>query len=66
MEREGIKSATQQIGDLQAELHKVKDELAAVRAENAELKRQLADAQDEVIAVRDAGRELFKTVNRST
>ncbi|KNB49022.1 DUF6262 family protein [Streptomyces caatingaensis] len=66
LEREGIKSATQQIGDLQAELHKVKDELAAVRAENAELKRQLADAQDEVIAVRDAGRELFKTVNRST
>lgn len=65
LDQEGVRSATQQIGDLQAEVQKVKDELAAARAENAELKRQLADAQEEVIAVREAGRQLFKSVNRS-
>lgn len=64
LDQEGVRSATQQIGDLQAELHKVKDELAAARAENTDLKRRLEDAEDEVVAVREAGRQMFKSINR--
>ncbi|MBB5939512.1 DUF6262 family protein [Streptomyces zagrosensis] len=66
LDQEGARSATQRIGDLQAEIHKVKDELAAARAQNTALKRQLADAQEEVIAVREAGRQMFKSINRPT
>lgn len=64
LDQQGVRSATQQIGDLQAEVQTVKDELAAAHAENAALKRQLADAQDEVVAVREAGRQMFKSINR--
>lgn len=63
LDQDGIRSATQQIGDLQAELQRTKDELAAARRENTALKRELTDAQEEVIAVREAGRQLFKSVN---
>ncbi|WP_198359602.1 hypothetical protein [Streptomyces fildesensis] len=40
-------------------------ELAAARAQNDSLRCELADAQDEVIAVREAGRQMSKNVNRS-
>ncbi|MCA1221806.1 DUF6262 family protein [Streptomyces sp. 8L] len=66
LDQEGAKSAAQRIDQLQAELQKVQDELAAARTENTALKRQLADAAEEVIAVREAGRQMFKDLNRST
>ncbi|MDJ0347482.1 hypothetical protein [Streptomyces sp. PH10-H1] len=56
---------TERVGELQAEVQRVKDELAAARAQNDSLRRELADAQDEVVAVREAGRQMFKNVNRS-
>ncbi|MFF3748052.1 DUF6262 family protein [Streptomyces kronopolitis] len=66
LDQQGARSAAQRIGDLQAEVQRAKDELAAVCTENTALKRQLADAAEEVIAVREAGRQMFKSVNRST
>lgn len=65
LDQAGVKSATQQIGDLRAEIQRVKDELVAVRAENSDVKRKLVDAQEEVIAVREAGRQMFKSINRT-
>lgn len=66
LDQEGVRSATQQIGDLQAELHRTKDELAAARSENADLQRRLDEAEEQVVAVREAGRQMFKSINRST
>jgi hypothetical protein len=42
------------------------DELAPGPRAEHRLQRELADAQDEVVAVREAGRQMFKNVNRST
>lgn len=65
LDRSGTKELTGRVGELQAEVQRVKDELAKVRAENTALRSELADAQDEVVAVREAGRQMFKNVNRS-
>lgn len=65
LDRRGTKELTGRVGELQAEVQRVKDELAAVRADNARLRRELEEAQDEVVAVREAGRQMFKNVNRS-
>ncbi|NEA68123.1 DUF6262 family protein [Streptomyces sp. SID12488] len=65
LDQRGTKELTGRVGELQAEVQRVKDELAAARADNAGLLRELEEARDEVVAVREAGRQMFKNVNRS-
>jgi Family of unknown function (DUF6262) len=66
LDQEGTKSLEERMGELQTELQRVKDELVAERAASAGLRRELADAQDEVIAVREAGKQMFKSINRGS
>jgi chromosome segregation ATPase len=65
LDQAGTKELTERVNELLAAVERITLERDEIRAERDDLKRRLTETEDDLTAAREAGKEMFKRINRT-
>lgn len=65
LDQAGTKELNQRVNELLAAVERITLERDEIRAERDDLKRRLTETEDDLTAAREAGKEMFKRINRT-
>ncbi|MGW0574941.1 DUF6262 family protein [Streptomyces sp. NPDC002920] len=65
LDQAGTRELTQRVNELLAAVEQITLERDGIRAERDDLKRRLTETEDDLTAAREAGKEMFKRINRT-
>lgn len=65
LDQAGTKELTERVNELLAAVERITLERDEIRIERDDLKCRLTDTQDDLTAAREAGKEMFKRINRT-